>query len=228
MTNPLNVTVLEMFNHLITRHPELMPAIEQLVRQSRGAQDNNSYLAWEEKQFAAPSPDLIKRQCLLRNGIADACWIETGTYLGETTDLLRQHSKRVISIEPEPTLFQNAQAKFAGITNVEIINGLSEEVFPQLLPTLTGDINFWLDGHTSLHNTFQGPLDTPIVEELNCISANLAHFGKVAILIDDIRLFKGEVVHYGPYPPLDFLVDWAREHRLAWHIEHDIFIAKNY
>jgi len=63
---------------------------------------------------------------------------------------------------------------------------------------------------------------------LNCISQNLSSFAKVAVLVDDIRLFKGQIVHYGPYPTLDYLVDWARANHLQWHIEHDIFIAKKH
>jgi hypothetical protein len=46
-------------------------------------------------------------------------------------------------------------------------------------------------------------------------------------MIDDVRLFNGSVHVYGSYPTLDTLVDWARQHNLAWHIEHDIFVARS-
>jgi hypothetical protein len=36
------------------------------------------------------------------------------------------------------------------------------------------------------------------------------------------------VAHYGAYPTLDELVDWARAHKFHWQIEYDIFIAKNW
>jgi hypothetical protein len=45
-------------------------------------------------------------------------------------------------------------------------------------------------------------------------------------MIDDIRLFTGKIHSYGAYPTLDYLVDWARDLALDWHIEHDIFIVK--
>ena len=179
---------------------------------------------WRKRQYAAPSPDHIKQKVLLRNGIPNAVWVETGTYLGETTQFLSAHSKRVYSIEPEPTLFRNAARRFEKTANVIILKGLSEEVFPQLMPTLSGEINFWLDGHYSSGVTHKGPDDTPINAELENIQKHIAHFSRLAVLIDDVHCFNS-AIHEG-YPTLDSLVDWARRNGLAWHIEHDIFIAK--
>ncbi|NBW49214.1 MAG: hypothetical protein EBR49_03830 [Betaproteobacteria bacterium] len=148
--------------------------------------------------------------------------------MGETTALLAQHSRQVYSIEPEPKLYARASALFADKKHVEIINGLSETVFPELLPKLNGDVNFWLDGHYSAGITFKGPVDTPIVAELNTIADNLHRFGKVSVLVDDVRCFDPTLPEYSTYPSVDYLVDWARAHQLNWRIEQDIFIAKNY
>ena len=177
--------------------------------------------------YAAPSPHYIKQTVLLRNAISDATWVETGTYLGQTTKELSKHGKFVYSIEPEPTLYSNAADYFKSYSNVEILKGLSEEVFPSLLPKLYGDINFWLDGHYSVGITFKGPQDTPILEELTHISANLNHFRNVCVIIDDIRCFNPELDEYSAYPSLNVLVDWANKNRFSWHIEHDIFVAKS-
>jgi hypothetical protein len=182
-------------------------------------------LLWRERQYAPPSPDHIKRLVLLRSGIPGAIWVETGTYLGDTTHILSQHSKSVYSIEPEPTLFRNAEKRFKNEPNVKILKGLSEEVFPQLVPTLSGEINFWLDGHNSFGITHKGPLDTPISVELDCIQKHLSRFSKIAVLIDDVHCFNPEIKEFAGYPSLDYLVDWARRNKLAWRIEHDIFIA---
>lgn len=94
-----------------------------------------------------------------------------------------------------------------------------------LLPKLSGKINFFLDGHYSGGETFAGPNDCPLLDELNFISQNLPRFQAVTILIDDIRLC-GKKHSYGLYPSLDNLVDFARSNNLDWHIEHDIFVAK--
>jgi hypothetical protein len=185
------------------------------------------FVAWGIRAYAAPSPHVIKQTVLLRNALPNATWIETGTYLGQTTKELSKNSVFVYSIEPEPTLYSNAAAYFKSYPNVEILNGLSEEVFPSLLPKLSGDINFWLDGHYSAGITHKGPQDTPILDELAYISKNLNHFGKVCVMIDDIRCFNPELDEFSSYPTLNVLVEWANQNSLSWNIEHDIFIAKS-
>ena len=183
---------------------------------------------WAERGYAAPSPHLIKQNCLIRNGMPGATWVETGTFLGETTALLAEHAAMVYSVEPEPKLFARAKALFADKKNVEIINGGSEDVFPSLLPKLHGNVNFWLDGHYSAGITFKGKIDTPVKDELRSISDNMAHFSRVTVLVDDVRCFDPQNPDFSEYPTIDFLVDWARSNKFSWHIEQDIFVAKNY
>lgn len=183
---------------------------------------------WKQRNFESPSPHLIKQTCLLRNATRNATWVETGTFMGETTELLSKHATYVYSIEPEPVLYKNAEHKFLSHKNIKILNGCSENVFPNLLPNINGDINFWLDGHYSAGVTFQGDKDTPIVDELECIAKNLNHFNKVSVLVDDVRCFNPNNPEFSHYPSIDFLVDWARTHNFSWKIEHDIFIAINY
>ena len=183
---------------------------------------------WIRSDFVSPSPSFIKRRCLIRHGVADATWVETGTFKGQTTSLLAGHGRHVYTIEPEPTLFRNAQVALARFPNVDVLNGTSESVFPGLLPKITGDVNFWLDGHYSAGRTFKGPKDTPIAEELDCILQNIGHFGKVTICVDDVRCFDPTLAGYEGYPPLDFLVDWARQNGFSWQIEQDIFFCKNH
>lgn len=178
-------------------------------------------LGWAKRDFAPPSPRLVKRVRLRSNGIPGATWVETGTHMGDTTDFLAAAAPMVYSIEPEPTLYERAVKRFAGRENIKILHGTSETIFPDLLPRIDGDVNFWLDGHYSGDATFQGDRDTPIIQELAAIDANIGHFGKLAVMIDDIRMFDG-----GAYPSVDELVDWARQNALVWHIEHDMFIAR--
>lgn len=182
---------------------------------------------WKSRQYAAPSPVLIKRQVLMRNSALNATWVETGTFLGETTKFLARTAKQVFSVEPEPALYRRAKHRFASTPNVSIINATSEVSFPSLLPTLSGTVNFWLDGHYSAGVTFRGNADTPIIEELAQIEANLPRFAKVNVLVDDVRCFNPSLEEYSSYPSIDFLVDWARRNKLGWHIEHDIFVARS-
>ncbi len=184
---------------------------------------------WAKKGFSVPTPGLVKRSGLLRHGFKDATWVETGTFTGVTTNFLAKIAPRVVSIEPEPELFGKAKERFAKMKNVELIHGLSEDVFPELLPTLQGKVNFWLDGHYSAGPTHMGPQKTPITDELNSISNNIENFEGVCVIVDDIRCFGNTPLGLEDpdYPDIDTLVVWANSNGLPWTIEHDMFIAKS-
>ena len=183
-------------------------------------------LRWRRRGYTAPSPDSVKHHCLRRNGLPDAIWVETGTFLGRTTEMLAKTARQVYSIEPEPELYERAAKRLAGLSNVQILNGTSEALFPTLLSELSGQVNFWLDGHYSAGATYQADQDTPIRDELAAIAANKANLSAIAVLVDDVRCFDPSQPDYSAYPSIDFLVDWARSNDLLWHIEHDIFVAR--
>ena len=180
---------------------------------------------WKKRGFLENSPQLVKENVFLKYGIKNAAWIETGTYLGTTTKYLSNLFPHVYSIEPEPMLYASACKRFEG-KNVTLFNEVSENVFPSLLPKLTGNINFWLDGHYSAGITFKGVKDCPVKDELSAIENNFSNFDKLSILIDDVRCFLPSNVDYSDYPSIDYLVDWARRMNLCWRIEHDIFIIQ--
>ena len=133
-------------------------------------------------------------------------------------------SPHVYSIEPSEDFFNKACLRFKG-SNVTLIKGVSEIVLFELLPTLNGDINFWLDGHYSEGETFKGDTECPVEDELKAIEENLNNFNAVTILIDDVRCFLPSIKGKD-YPSIDYLVDWARRHQMSWRIEHDIFIIQ--
>jgi hypothetical protein len=186
-------------------------------------------LKWARKGFSLPAPSFVKRSCLRRHGFRNSTWVETGTYLGDTTKFLAGLGARVVTIEPEPSLFQRARDRFSRASNVEVMFGLSEQIFPTLLPTLEGPVNFWLDGHFSEGITHRGPKETPIEDELNYISKYMNIFDGVCVLVDDLRLFRGTASEQegSAYPEVNSLVSWATKNGLSWTIEYDIFIAKS-
>lgn len=180
---------------------------------------------WRTRGFLGHSPQLVKQNMFLKYGIPNAVWVETGTYTGETTEFLRQRFSHVYSIEPGAELYRMACKKFAG-KNVSLFNDISENVFPLLLPTLKGSVNFWLDGHYSGGITFEGPKRCPIEDELREIAKGAIHFEKLVILIDDVRCFLPSHPEHEDYPSIDYLVDWARSQNFSWQIEHDIFVIQ--
>jgi len=202
--------------------------VPSVIRQS--LKNSLSFRQWRARDYEAPSPGSVKQRVLLRNAAPSCTWVETGTYLGDTTAFLARHSSRVVTIEPATAIYEFAFRRLARLRNVEVINGASEDVFPNLLPQLSGAVSFWLDGHYSGGTTwvtYQGSANTPILEELAQIELHRARFSAVSVLIDDIRSFEAAEAASG-YPRLDYLVDWARRNGMRWHIEHDIFVARRF
>jgi len=182
---------------------------------------------WRARGYLENAPQLVKQNLFVKYGVPQAQWVETGTFLGETTDFLSNSYSFVYSVEPEKELYKNAMKKFLN-QNVELFNGVSEDVMPSLLLRLKGDINFWLDGHYSAGVTFKGNKNCPVEEELIAIKNNLLNFTKVSILIDDVRLFLPTNTTYSDYPSIGFLVDWARVNNFNWRVEHDVFVMRNF
>lgn len=198
-----------------------------LLAKIRARKDRrNEEREWAQRGYAMPSPAHIKRAVLLRHATGAETWVETGTFLGDTAALLAQHARAVHTIEPDPALYEQAARRFHQDPKVRVIRGLSEEVLPGLLASLSGPVNFWLDGHYSGGITHQGPIDCPVRQELQAIADHRHRFARLTVLIDDLRCFAADrQPEYAAYPSLDFLVDWARDQQLHWHIEHDILVA---
>ena len=113
------------------------------------------FFHWYKQGFLRNAPQLIKQNLFLKYGISNAQWIETGTFFGDTTDFLIKNFPKVYSIEPSEYLFNYALKRFRSKKNVILFNNVSEKILPELLPSLSGDINFWLDGHYSSGITFK-------------------------------------------------------------------------
>ena len=179
---------------------------------------------WRRSNYSSPSPQHIKIGILKSNSLQNATWIETGTYLGDTTSKLARIAKKVISIEPQFELSKFASSRLKRHVNVQIINNTSESCIAKVLDGIIGPACFWLDGHYSGDVTFQGSEISPISTELAAISNYLGN-NEVVVFVDDFRLFVNSAAT--GYPPHSTLVAWAAENNLSWTVEQDIFIAKS-
>ncbi len=187
-----------------------------------------STLRWVLSGFKSPSPQWVKIKLLLSQMIPGATWLETGTYLGDTTVKLARKSKFIITIEPSKELFDFAKWRMRKKKNVRVVLGTSEEFFQKcLLEVETQSLNIWLDGHYSGDVTYKGSTSTPILSELTAISKVSDRFNAIKVFVDDIRCFYHDMGEENDYPGLQFLIDWARESGFNWHIEQDIFIAES-
>lgn len=181
---------------------------------------------WRKRLYDVPAPQKVKWAVLDRHTIPGATWVETGTYLGDTTDFLAARSPMVYSVEPSDALYKAGERRFRNRANVKLLHGTSEMVFPKLLKQLSGKVCFWLDGHASGGVTFQGVSATPVMNELLEIEASLPNFSSTVVLVDDMRCFDPTIPAYADYPPRAKLTEWAERNGMIWHIEHDIFVAR--
>ena len=119
-------------------------------------QINFESFKWRSLNYSSPSPQHVKIRILKSNSLNNATWVETGTYLGDTTSKLSKIAKNVISIEPQYELSVFASIRLKRLKNVEIINATSENCISSVLDTISGPTCFWLDGHYSGDVTFLG------------------------------------------------------------------------
>lgn len=146
-----------------------------------------------------------KRDTLLRVGGWYGCvnFVETGTGHGDMLAAVHAYFKAAHSIELDPALYQQAQARFRNVSNVMIYPGDSGTVLPRILPFLEGTTLFYLDAHFSGLGTAKGSKETPILAELKTL---LAPGSKAIILIDDLKHFTGQ----HDFPTIPDLEKYAR------------------
>lgn len=177
--------------------------------------------------FPTPSPHKTKMETLLKYG-GRGVWVETGTYLGETAEILAKAVSEVHTIEPSDKLFEVARKRLSGFSNVIQYKGSSEEKLSGVLSILRlngcAEVNFWLDGHYSAGDTFKGLDETPIHHELSTIREFMHEFCTVNIFIDDVRCFQPTTDEYRGYPSLKSLIQWSNEQSLKHMLIHDILL----
>lgn len=148
-----------------------------------------SWPRWKRNGSIPPAPPHVKRAVVARYArrFRPSAFVETGTYRGDTVARLLRLVPRVISIELAPKLADDAKRRFAKHSSVEVKQGDSAVLLPEVVSFLTEPALFWLDGHFSGGSTANSG-ESPIMKELDAVlAAGIAH----VILIDDARLFDG-------------------------------------
>jgi hypothetical protein len=114
------------------------------------------------------------------------CFIETGTLNGETTFAMEPYFQLLYSIEFSEKYYYNTKHRYFG-NKIQFLLGDSSVVFESLLPSITENTVFFLDGHWSSGDTGKAAKDCPLVEEITHINNLFKH--EAVIIIDDFRLF---------------------------------------
>jgi len=108
-------------------------------------------------------------------------------------------------------------------SNIVFYSGNSEDIFEPSLKKQKGSINIWLDAHYSGGITHKGSNLSSIIKEISVISNNINQFDQIAVFIDDIDGYFFDPISY---PKIDYYDEWAKNNKLDWNIENNIFIAK--
>ena len=113
-------------------------------------------------------------------------FIETGTYNGDTTFAFEPLFNKVYTIEFSEKYHNQTKNNYHG-NKIDFILGDSSIVFESLLPTITDNSIFFLDGHWSGGETGKSSKDCPLEEEIAHINHLFKH--DAILIIDDYRLF---------------------------------------
>lgn len=131
--------------------------------------------------------DLILKR-VNKNYLDFDIFIETGSFVGETMDDIKNSFYKIISIEITDKYFDYCRNKFINYSNIEIIHGDSLNVLPLLIEKYNNErIMFFLDAHYSAGDTGKNHLDVPLIEELKIINRDLKN--SCLVIIDDADLF---------------------------------------
>jgi hypothetical protein len=115
-------------------------------------------------------------------------FIEAGTFLGNTAMRCSGDFRRVITMELDPNLFQQAKSYLATRRNVLCLEGDALKLLPSVLEESdVRDALVFLDGHFSGGATAHGELAEPACEEIAVLAR---HKDKInAVIVDDFRCF---------------------------------------
>lgn len=123
-------------------------------------------------------------------------FIETGSYMGDgVQQALNAGFNKVISIELSDKYYAICKNRFSNNPNVQIIQGDSYKIMPDVLKNINESVTFWLDGHHSCGDTAIGDYWAPLIQELDAIKNH--SIKNHTILIDDMRCWKEFTVVHG-------------------------------
>jgi len=125
---------------------------------------------------------------VLKEGLKLKAFVETGTFQGDTVELLKDRFKRIYSIELSDEYYTAATARFSGLKHVHILQGDSSQVLKKVAADLREvPALYFLDAHWCVaENTAGVGSQCPLLAELESIGKLNA---SSVVVIDDARLF---------------------------------------
>ena len=162
--------------------------------------------------------DLIKT---LKNVLPLEIFVETGTFKGDTVELVKDYFNKIYSIELSHDYYQKAQTRFQNAPHITLMQGQSHELMHTLMDQIQNRPTiFWLDAHWCVAENTAGELSQcPLLAELATIPFLNPHS---MIIIDDARLFltpppiPHEVTHWPRFADImHSLLKLSQQHTLT-------------
>jgi hypothetical protein len=152
-------------------------------------------------------------------------FVETGTFEGDTIELVRPLFPVIHSVELSEDYYRKVEKRFNDAPSVQLHLGHSAEVLRKIRPEFAGaSVLFWLDAHWCVADkTAGGMSQCPLIEELDAIGT----VGPQSIvLIDDARLF------LCPPPFPHEITQWPRFQKVVESLtglsnKHEIIVAND-
>lgn len=127
-------------------------------------------------------------------------FIETGSHTGDGIQAaIDAGFQKIISIELSNHFYNVCKNRFRDNPKVQLIEGDSFKVLPDIIKNIDSRITFWLDGHYSCGNTAKGEYWAPLMQELDVIHDH--HIKIHSIMIDDMRCWQEPNPVHGFYLP---------------------------
>ena len=148
------------------------------------------YWYWKLRGEPVRSPHLLKQRTVREYAQKYDLHtlVETGTYYGEMVAAMKDRFSRIYSVEYDHQLAQRAIKKFSRYSHIQILEGDSQQVIPELLKSLTAPALFWLDAGYYGWAGLQGNKQRLTTE----LEAILRHPVQHVILMDDARGLNGQ------------------------------------
>ena len=133
---------------------------------------------------------IIKHR-MIRNWAKEVkIFVETGTYLGDTSWAVRNTFREIHTVEMSEELYNEALKRFKNTRHVHLYQGNSEDILPSITSKITENAVFFLDAHHSGGVTTKGNDNTPIVKEIKEIFKR-ERVGDI-VIVDDADSFTGK------------------------------------
>src|SRR5436305_3124610 len=148
------------------------------------------YWYWKLRGEPVRSPHLLKQRMVgeYAQKYDLHTLVETGTYYGEMVAAMKDRFSRIYSVEYDHQLAQRAIKKFSRYSHIQILEGDSQQVIPELLQSLSAPALFWLDAGYYGWAGLQGNKQRLTTE----LEAILRHPVQHVILMDDARGLNGQ------------------------------------